>query len=93
MVQTHLDSTQIDWEYPQNSSEAKIYVQLLEALRHGLDDSSRQKNKPPGSYELTVAVPCGKDYEKLDVRGMDQWVSFWNLMVSLQSCVVVRHLL
>jgi hypothetical protein len=30
-----------------------------------------------------VAVPSGRvNYAKLDIRGMSQYVDFWNLMVS-----------
>ncbi|KAG7575258.1 hypothetical protein FFLO_00422 [Filobasidium floriforme] len=78
-----LDGIQIDWEYPQNSSEAHAYVDLLAKCRRELDELARSKGRSAGTYELTVAVPSGRDnYAKLDIRGMSQYVDFWNLMTS-----------
>ena len=53
---------------------------MLRELRIGLDDYGRRKGSQ-NPYELTVAAPCGNtNYEKLYVREMDQYLSFWNLM-------------
>ena len=35
-----------------------------------------------------MAVPSGRDnYAKLDIRGMSQYVDFWNLMVGLGKMI------
>ena len=49
---------EIDWEYPQNSSEARAYVDLLAKCRYELDDLARRKGRPAGTYELTVSPPA-----------------------------------
>ena len=49
---------EIDWEYPQNSSEARAYVNLLAKCRYELDDLARRKGRPAGTYELTVSPPA-----------------------------------
>lgn len=72
-----LDGLDIDYEYPQNAEQAWGYVELLRELRSALD--SLQPHGNP--YELTIAAPCGAStYEKLYVKEMDQYLSFWNLM-------------
>ncbi|GAA5836166.1 hypothetical protein JCM3766R1_001982 [Sporobolomyces carnicolor] len=77
-----LDGLDIDWEYPQNEKEARDYVLLLRDLRHGLDRLAAEKGlQLPRGFELTIAAPCGPStYEKLMVREMDPYLSFWNLM-------------
>ncbi|KUI60182.1 Endochitinase B1 [Cytospora mali] len=84
------DGLDIDWEYPQNASEAADWVALLRACREEMDAYAR--TLPPSApehgnathphhFELTVACPAGpQNYEKLDLRGMDRYLDFWNLM-------------
>lgn len=74
------DGIDIDWEYPQNAEEAKNYVELLAAMRKELD-AYAAKCANNHHFELTVACPAGPaNYEKLDIKGMDQYLDFWNLM-------------
>ncbi|KND86805.1 Endochitinase B [Tolypocladium ophioglossoides CBS 100239] len=74
------DGLDIDWEYPQNPEEAQNFVELLAAVRGELDGYSQQLGKDY-RFELTAACPAGpQNYEKLDIRGMDQYLDFWNLM-------------
>ncbi|KAG6136549.1 Endochitinase B1 [Claviceps purpurea] len=74
------DGIDIDWEYPQDELEAQDYVQLLAAVRKELDDyAAKSANKH--HFELTVACPAGPtNYKKLDIKAMDQYLDFWNLM-------------
>ncbi|GAA5928547.1 glycoside hydrolase family 18 protein [Sporobolomyces koalae] len=76
------DGLDIDWEYPQNEKEARDYVLLLRDLRQGLDRLAHDKGiSLPQGFELTIAAPCGPStFDKLLVREMDQYLSFWNLM-------------
>lgn len=74
------DGIDIDWEYPQNASEAKDFVELLTAVRRELDAHAQTLSGKP-HFELTVACPAGpQNFERLDVAGMDKLLDFWNLM-------------
>ncbi|PKS04943.1 hypothetical protein jhhlp_008309 [Lomentospora prolificans] len=75
-----LDGIDIDWEYPANPQEAADYVELLRVCRQALDEYSKTLPNPY-HFELTVASPCGtENYQRMDLRGMDQYLDFWNLM-------------
>lgn len=74
------DGIDIDWEYPKSSTEAQHFVLLLKACREAMDAYSATL---PHKYhfELTVACPAGpQNYNNMDIRGMDQYLDFWNLM-------------
>ncbi|KWU46276.1 glycoside hydrolase [Rhodotorula sp. JG-1b] len=64
-----LDGLDVDFEYPQDDKQARDYVELLRLLRQGLD-GLQQKLGPCGPSQI----------EKLRVREMDSYLSFWNLM-------------
>ena len=76
------DGLDIDWEYPENASEAQNFVELLAEVRKELDAYAEQLEDNKGHhFELTVACPAGEqNFSKLDVRGMDKHLDFWNLM-------------
>lgn len=75
------DGIDIDWEYPQNADEARNFVELLAAVREELDLYARTLSNPNHHFEITVACPAGaQNYEKMDIRGMDRYLDFWNLM-------------
>ncbi|KAJ3515540.1 hypothetical protein NM208_g14949 [Fusarium decemcellulare] len=74
------DGIDIDWEYPQNANEARDFVELLGAVRREMDAYARTLSRPY-HFELTVACPAGaQNFQKLDIRGMDRYLDFWNLM-------------
>ncbi|RDL31929.1 (Trans)glycosidase [Venustampulla echinocandica] len=74
------DGIDIDWEYPKSSTEAEHYVLLLKACREAMDAYSATLPDKP-HFELTVACPAGaQNYNNMDIRGMDQYMDFWNLM-------------
>ncbi|KAF3924465.1 Chitotriosidase-1 [Dactylellina cionopaga] len=69
-----LDGLDLDWEYPQSPEEAANFVDVISRCRKHLDALG-------GDYELSAAGPCGPDnISKLDLKGMDQYLDFWNLM-------------
>lgn len=78
------DGLDIDWEYPTNPQEAADWVALLKACREEMDAYARSlstSHERPHHFELTVAAPAGpQNFEKLDLRGMDRYLDFWNLM-------------
>ncbi|KAM7186817.1 Glycoside hydrolase superfamily [Rhypophila sp. PSN 637] len=75
------DGLDIDWEYPASQAEAADYVSLLAACRAALDEYASSLPAPHPKFELTVACPAGPSkYTILDIPGMDQYLSFWNLM-------------
>lgn len=78
------DGLDIDWEYPQNPQEAADWVALLKACREEMEayaQATAKSGHRPHHFELTVACPAGpQNYEKLDLRGMDRYLDFWNLM-------------
>ncbi|CCE78841.1 Piso0_000873 [Millerozyma farinosa CBS 7064] len=70
------DGIDIDWEYPKNTHEGKLMVDLLRKLRQELDLLARSKRPT-----LTIAAPAGEDSRSnLRMREMDQYLSFWNIM-------------
>lgn len=74
------DGLDIDWEYPQNASEAADFVALLQACRSEMDAYAATLPSRP-HFELTVACPAGpQNYEKLNLPAMDRLLDFWNLM-------------
>ncbi|RTE81901.1 hypothetical protein BHE90_003597 [Fusarium euwallaceae] len=74
------DGIDIDWEYPQDANEARNYVELLAAVRQAMDAYAQTLSRPH-HFELTVACPAGaQNFQKLDIRGMDRYLDFWNLM-------------
>ncbi|KDE05595.1 hypothetical protein MVLG_04090 [Microbotryum lychnidis-dioicae p1A1 Lamole] len=77
-----LDGLDIDWEYPKDDSQARDYVALLRELRLALDAHAQRKRlQQHQGYELSIAAPCGPEhFEKLRIREMDLYLSFWNLM-------------
>ena len=75
------DGLDVDWEYPQSATEAQQYTKLLHALRYELDQYAASVGQPPERFLLSVACPAGpSNFQRLDVRGMNQFLDFWNLM-------------
>ncbi|KAH7888558.1 glycoside hydrolase family 18 protein [Phlebopus sp. FC_14] len=75
-----LDGLDVDYEYPSNAEQAVGYRELLRELRLALDQHARNKGVNH-KFLLTIAAPCGpSNYRILDIRGMDPYLDFWNLM-------------
>lgn len=74
------DGLDIDWEYPEDATQARNFVLLLQATREALNQySQRLPNKP--HFYLSVASPAAPThFHSLDIAGMDASLDFWNLM-------------
>lgn len=82
LVQKHaFDGLDFDWEYPNDSNQAQQLVDLLRLARLELDTLALRNNMTRNQYDLTVATAAGVDnFSKLDIRAMDQYLTFWNIM-------------
>lgn len=75
-----LDGLDIDWEFPQNETEAANMVLLLKSTRDALDAYGNSLS-PPYHLQLTVACPAGRsNYQTLHLAEMDPYIDFWFLM-------------
>jgi chitinase len=73
-----LDGLDIDWEYPQNSAEARDFTLLLRACRDGLDRYAAEYANGY-HFSLSVASPAGpKNHRNLDLEGMDTIIDSWH---------------
>ncbi|CDZ98667.1 glycoside hydrolase family 18 protein [Phaffia rhodozyma] len=76
-----LDGLDIDWEYPKNATQASAYTDLLRLTREELDRHQVRRDGTRVTFDLSIAAPCGPEQMKqLEVRAMDQYLTFWNLM-------------
>lgn len=74
------DGIDIDWEFPQNPTEAENFVKLLEEVRGALNHAE-QKRQSRVHFLLTVACSAGPEkIHTLRVAEMDRYLDFWNLM-------------
>ncbi|KKY15511.1 putative endochitinase 1 [Phaeomoniella chlamydospora] len=75
-----LDGIDLDWEYPKDQGQVEDYIRLLAAIRAELDSASHRRSRPC-HFELAIACPAGpSEYKKLDLRAMDRYLDFWDLM-------------
>ncbi|OAA68067.1 hypothetical protein SPI_00262 [Niveomyces insectorum RCEF 264] len=74
------DGIDLDWEYPSNAAQARDFVSLLQACREALDNYA-DAHAPGYHFLITIASPAGpKNYNAMDLAGMDPYVDAWNLM-------------
>ncbi|KAG2213025.1 hypothetical protein INT47_011174 [Mucor saturninus] len=76
-----LDGIDIDWEFPQDTTDAENYVLLLKEVRVALDNYQSTNDPTNGPFLLSVAMPCGpENYNLLKLEEMSQYVDIFYLM-------------
>lgn len=74
------DGVDIDWEYPQDATQAQNFVDLLKAVRSELD-AYAAKSAPGYHFMLTIASPAGpQNYNNMQLGAMSEILDFFNLM-------------
>jgi chitinase len=74
------DGVDIDWEYPQDATQAQNFVLLLQAVRAELDKLAAA-SAPGYHFMLTIAAPAGpQNYNKLLLGQMASVLDYFNLM-------------
>ncbi|KAF3036842.1 hypothetical protein E8E12_007594 [Didymella heteroderae] len=75
-----LDGIDVDWEYPEDATDAANLVETVKICRTVYDEYS-EKYADGYHFAVDVSAPAGPtNYNKLDVAAMDPHVSTWNLM-------------
>ena len=76
-----LDGIDIDWEFPQDKTDAVNYVLLLKELRQALDEYQEKYDPTDEPFLLSVAMPCGpENYKLLELKDMVNYVDIFYLM-------------
>ncbi|KAF1927503.1 glycoside hydrolase family 18 protein [Didymella exigua CBS 183.55] len=80
IIDLGLDGIDVDWEYPEDATDAANLVETLRLCRELYDEYSA-KYAYGYHFNVDVSAPAGpKNYNKLDIAGMDPYVTLWNLM-------------
>ncbi|KAF2710518.1 glycoside hydrolase family 18 protein [Pleomassaria siparia CBS 279.74] len=75
-----LDGFDIDWEYPEDATDAANLVDSAKKLRKLFDDYSA-KYADNYHFELTISAPAGPiRYNVFPIAELDPYVDEWNLM-------------
>lgn len=75
-----IDGLDIDWEYAVTDQQSQDFLDLIRTMRSMMDDYSASLPDKP-HFELTVAAPVDPVKSRiLQLRAMDQYLDFWNLM-------------
>ncbi|KAM3446168.1 hypothetical protein MY3296_009925 [Beauveria thailandica] len=74
------DGIDIDWEYPEDATQAQDMIFLLQAVRDELDSYASQ-HAENHHFLLSIAAPTGaKEYKKLKLAELGQVLDYINLM-------------
>ncbi|ORY17125.1 glycoside hydrolase superfamily [Clohesyomyces aquaticus] len=75
-----LDGFDVDWEYPEDGTDARNLVDAVWRLRELLDTYS-EKYAEGYRFEITISAPAGPErFTVFPVAELDAYVDEWNLM-------------
>jgi chitinase len=75
-----LDGFDIDWEYPEDATDAANFVDTVQRCRKTYDEYAAV-NAHGYHFDLGISAPAGpQNYMVLPVKEMDLYVDNWNLM-------------
>ncbi|KAF2829181.1 hypothetical protein CC86DRAFT_345708 [Ophiobolus disseminans] len=75
-----LDGVDIDWEYPEDATDAENFVDTVQRCRKHFDEYSAL-NANAYHLEIGISAPAGPQwYSIMPVKEMDPYVDNWNLM-------------
>ncbi|OSS48448.1 hypothetical protein B5807_07891 [Epicoccum nigrum] len=75
-----LDGLDIDWEYPEDSTDAKNLVETVRLCRTLFDDYA-EKYANGYHFDIKISAPAGPPrYKVFPIAALDKYVDEWNLM-------------
>lgn len=75
-----LDGFDIDWEYPEDATDAANLVETVKICRQTYDSYSA-KHANGYHFDLDISAPAGPlKYNVLPIAAMDRYIDTWNLM-------------
>ncbi|KAF2795616.1 glycoside hydrolase family 18 protein [Melanomma pulvis-pyrius CBS 109.77] len=75
-----LDGFDVDWEYPEDETDAANLVEAVKRLRELFDEYSAE-HADGYHFEITISAPAGPlRYSVLPIAALDAYVDEWNLM-------------
>ncbi|KAF9691758.1 hypothetical protein EKO04_010408 [Ascochyta lentis] len=75
-----IDGLDIDWEYPEDATDASNLVETVKLTRQSFD-SYAAKYANGYHFDLDISAPAGPlHYKPLPIAAMDPYVDVWNLM-------------
>lgn len=75
-----LDGFDIDWEYPEDATDAANFVDTVQRCRKHYDEYAEQ-HAHGYHFELGISAPAGPQrYTVMPIKKMDPYIDNWNLM-------------
>lgn len=90
VVKYGFDGVDIDWEFPSDASDMQRMNALCQSLRIKLDALVKEGGTP---YLLTAAIPSSELYAKFDLRKLNEYLDYVNMMsYDMNAAGLTTHL-
>lgn len=90
VVKYGFDGVDIDWEFPSDASDMQRMNALCQSLRLKLDGLVNEGGTP---YLLTAAIPSSESYAKFDLRKLNEYLDYTNMMsYDMNAAGLTTHL-